>query len=110
MSLVRPLRDCKRGLSSYRAAIMCIAALSVVLARSAPPSLPHIYLGSAVDCQADHDHRQCFDHKDSEWGSFPSATLTISPSAVSPHWNSTGPATVEMMTEGWHYNRPPPTI
>ena len=108
MALVRRIRKSIRGLVSRRGAIMCAAVLSILLARSAPPGLPHISLRLAVNSHADHDHRQCFDHEDSQCGTSPSATLTIPPPVVSPHPARTFEPFVEIVTDGWHYNRPPP--
>jgi len=108
MALVRRIRKSLRALVSRRGAIMCAAGLSILLARSAPPSFPHISLRLAVNSHADHDHRQCFDHEDSQWGTSPSATLTIPPTVVSPHPTRTFEPFVEIVTDGWHYNRPPP--
>jgi hypothetical protein len=108
MSLVRPIRKSSRGLVSYRVLIMCVAALSLLLARSAPPSLPHISLSLAVNSQADHDHRQCFDHEDSQWATSPRTSLTTPPPVVSPHPTASVEPSVAIVTDGWHYNRPPP--
>jgi hypothetical protein len=44
MLLLRPIRKSTRGLVSYRAAIVCVAALIILLARSSPPSFPHTSL------------------------------------------------------------------
>src|ERR1019366_5351831 len=107
MSLVRPLRKSICGLVSYRAAIMCVAALSVLLARSAPPNLPHICLDSAVPSLADHDHRQCFDHEGFQTGTSPSATLLTPLPVASPHLITTAAPVVEIVRDGWHFNRPP---
>lgn len=87
---------------------MCVAALSVLLARSAPPSLPHIYFGSAVNSRADHDHRQCFDHEGFQWGTSLTATLIAPPPVASHHLFPAVAAFVEVVMDGWHYNRPPP--
>lgn len=108
MALIRLLRKSNCGLVSYRAAIMCVAALSVLLARSAPPSLPHFYLGSAVHSLAEHDHRLCFDHEGFQWGTSPSTTLTTPPPVASPHLITTAAPFVEIVRDGWHFNRPPP--
>jgi len=108
MSLVRPIRKSSRGLVSYRVLIMCVAALSLLLARSAPPSLPHISLSLAVNSQADHDHRQCFDHQDFQWGTSPSIAQTAPPPVASPQLTAAAAPFVEIVMDGWHYNRPPP--
>ena len=107
MTLVRRVRESIRGLVLRRGAITCVAVLSILLARSAPPSFPHSSLRLAVHSDADHDHRQCFDHEDSQVGNSPSATLTIPP-VVSPQATRTFEPFVEIVTDGWHYNRPPP--
>jgi hypothetical protein len=106
MSLVRPIRKSSRGLVSYRALIMCVAALSLLLARSAPPSLPHISTGLAVNSQADHDHRLCFDHEDTQWA--PSPCVPLTPPVVSHHLTPIAETFVENATDGLHHNRPPP--
>jgi hypothetical protein len=108
MSLVRPIRKSSRGLVSYRVLIMCIAALSLLSVRIAPPSLPHISTGLAVNSLADHDHRLCFDHEDSQCATTPSITLNTPPPVVSPYPTHSVEPSFEIVKEGWHYNRPPP--
>ena len=108
MSLVRPIRNSSRGLVSYRVLIMCIATLSLLSVRIAPPSLPHISTGLGVNSQADHGHRLCFDHEDSQWATCPSILLTTPPPVVSPHPTQSVEPSFEIVKEGWHYNRPPP--
>jgi hypothetical protein len=108
MSLVRPIPESSRGLVSYHVLIMCIAALSLLSVRIAPPSLPSISTGLAVNSQADHGHRPCFDHEDSQWATCPS-TLPITPPPVfSPHPAPSRERSFEIVKDGWHYNRPPP--
>ena len=108
MSLVRPLRKSICGLVCIRAAIMCVAALRVLLARGIPPSLPHFYPGSIVHSLAEHGHRQCFDNEAFQWGNSPSATLTTPPPVASPHLIVTAAPVVGIVRDGWHFNRPPP--
>src|ERR1017187_1854226 len=108
MSLVRPSRKRRRGLVSYPVLIMCVAALSLLSVRIAPPSLPHVSTGLAVNSQADHDHRLCFDHEDSQWATTPSIALNAPPQVVSPHPTHRVEPSFEIVKEGWHYNRPPP--
>jgi hypothetical protein len=108
MALVRRLRKGIWGLALYRAGLVCIAALSVLLARSAPPSLPHLYFDGTVNSLADHDHRQCFDHQDFQWGTSPSIAQTAPPPVASPHLTAAAAPFVEIVMDGWHYNRPPP--
>jgi hypothetical protein len=108
MWLVRPIRKSSRGVVSYRVLIMCVAALSLLSVRIAPPSLPHISTGLAVNSPADHDHRLCFDHEDSQWATSLSILLTTPPPVVSHRLTRTAEAFVENVTDGLHYNRPPP--
>jgi hypothetical protein len=108
MSLVRPIRKSSRGLVSCRVLIMCVAALSLLSVRIAPPSLPHISTGLAVNAQAAHDHRLCFDHEDSQWATTPRIALNTPPRVVSPHPTHGVEPSFEIVKEGWHYNRPPP--
>jgi hypothetical protein len=108
MSLVRPIRKSSRGLVSYRVLIMCIAALSLLSVRIAPPSIPHISTGLAVNSAGDHDHRLCFDHEDSQGATTPSIALNTPPPVVSPHSTASVEPSVAIATDGWHYNRPPP--
>jgi hypothetical protein len=108
MTLDRIFRKSSRGLVSYRAAIMCVAALSVLLARSAPPSLPHLYFGGTVNSLADHDPRQCFDHQDFQWGTYPDTAQTTPPPVAAPNLTTADAPFVEIVMDGWHFNRPPP--
>ena len=108
MWLVRPIRKSSRGVVSYRVLIMCVAALSLLSVRIAPPSLPHISTGLAVNSPADHDHRLSFDHEDSQWATTPSTALNTPPSVVSHRLTRTAEAFVENVTDCLHYNRPPP--
>jgi len=108
MSLVRPNRQSSRGLVSYRVLIMCVAALSLLSVRIAPPVLPHVSTGVAVNSQADHGHRLCFDHEGLQWVTCPSTLLTAPPPVVSPHPTPNVDPSFEIVKEGWHYNRPPP--
>ena len=108
MSLIRLIRKSCRGLVSYRVLIMCVAALSLLLVRIVPPSLSQISTGLTVNSQADHGHRQCFDHEDSQWATTPSIALNTPPPVVSPHPTPSVEPSVAIVRDGWHYNRPPP--
>jgi hypothetical protein len=108
MSLVRPIRGSSRALVSYRVLITCVAALSLLSVRIASPSLLQISTGLTVNSPADHDHRLCFDHEDSQWATCPSTLLTAPPRVVSPHPTPRVEPSVETVKDGWHYNRPPP--
>ena len=107
MSLVRPTRKRSHGLVLHRVVIVCVAALSILLARSASSSFQHIPLSLTVSSHADHDHRQCFDHEDSQWATAAS-TLLSTPPLASVQLTRTAEPFVEIVTDGLHYNRPPP--
>ncbi|MGA9157073.1 MAG: hypothetical protein WB249_09800 [Candidatus Sulfotelmatobacter sp.] len=106
MSLVRLIRKSSRGFFSYRAAIMCVAALGIFWGRIAPPSFSHASVTATT--RADHDHRHCFDHEDSQWAATPGAALHAPPPVVSPQPIHASESLVELVTDGWHFNRPPP--
>lgn len=116
MSLGRPVRKSTCGLVSYRAAIMCVAILIVLVARIAPPGFPdtpppsfrNTSLSLAFGSHADLAHRQCFDREDSPWVTSPSIYADWSTPVFSPHPTHTPELFVEIVTDGWHYNRPPP--
>jgi hypothetical protein len=107
MSFSRSVRR-SSGLGSYGVVIMCVAALSVVLARSAPPRISPIYSASTVTSLAEHEHRLCFDHESFECGTSTNTALATPPPSASPHLSSTAPVAFEVFADGWHYNRPPP--
>src|ERR1700685_2257374 len=98
------------GLISYRTAIVLVAALRVLCARSAPQSLPHSSFTLTIHSVADHNHRPCFDHDTPQWTTPSNASLTTPPlRAQFPQSRPSDPL-VEFVTDGWHYNRPPPII
>lgn len=102
------LRKSNRGSHYYRAAVMCVAALSLLLARSAPPSLPHTFADSAVISGADDTHRFLFDQENFQWGTFASFAQSTPPPVAAPHRVMSAEPSLEVSTKGWHYNRPPP--
>ena len=108
MWLVELLRKSKCELFYYRAAIMCVATLSVLLVRSAPPSLPEISLGITVHSFPDHQYRLSFDQQDFQWWARADATQPSPPPVVAPHLSATAPPFLEIERNGWHFNRPPP--
>jgi hypothetical protein len=107
MSAVRLLWKSSGGRISLRPLLVC-AAIGFLLARGVPPSLRQLIPGLVASSLAGNDHKQCFDHDDFQWLSSPSAA----PTALQP-FASSAPAVVpephlEVATDGWHYNRPPP--
>ena len=73
-----------------------------------PPSFRQTSLSLAFDSHADLTHRQCFDREDSQWVTSPSVYADWSAPGFSPHPTHTPELFVEIVTDGWHYNRPPP--
>jgi hypothetical protein len=114
MLLVRPIRKSTGSLVSCRAAFICVAALSILLARSAPANFPHIFPPSfshtsfSLAFNSDSDHRQCFDREDSQGVASPSTAPTAPPPVFSPRPMPTSEPLLEIVTDGLHYNRPPP--
>lgn len=90
------------------AAIMCVVALCGLLARYVPPSFAGTAAGCTVGARSNPAHGQCFDHEDSAWGAPPSAALTAPFPVASPHLARSSELLGESVTDGWHYNRPPP--
>src|ERR1700730_7316411 len=103
MSLGLPLRKSNSRSGSYRTVIMCVAAVSVLLARSAPVTFPRIYAGSTFTSLADRDHRLCFDNEGIQREVFV-RTAPIPPPAASPHVSLGIEPSIEIGTDGWHYN------
>jgi len=117
MWLVRRFRKSTGGLDLARAAFVCVAALSVLLARSTPQSFPrfsspsssHTSITRALNSQNDPSHRQSFDREDSQWATFETRKLSDPSPVFSPHATSSLELFVGLVTDGFHYNRPPPT-
>jgi hypothetical protein len=106
MSFVRVMRKSSSGFLSYRAAIICVAALGIFWGRVAPPAFSQASVN--VSTHADHDRQHCFSHEDSQWVVTPSATPNARPPFVSSRLVRPSQSLVELVTDGWHYNRPPP--
>ena len=116
MLLVRRLRKSTGGLVSYRVAFICVTALGILLARSArlsfphisPPGFRHTSLSLAFHSHSGSDRRQCFDREDSPGITSLPATLLVPPPVFSPRPTPTSEPLSEIVTDGLHYNRPPP--
>ncbi|MFZ0279775.1 MAG: hypothetical protein WAL60_22980 [Candidatus Sulfotelmatobacter sp.] len=106
MSLVRLFRKGSRGLITYRAAVMCVATLGIFCGRVTPPSF--VPASVSVSTHTDHDRRHYFDHEDSQWAAAPSAALNAPPPVASSEPVRASEFLLELVTDGWHYNRPPP--
>lgn len=108
MWLSRMFRKSSRGLFSYREAIVCVAVLSMLFARGAPPRLPRALANPAVTTGDNHSHRACFDQEEFQWGMFASFALSAPLPAEMPHLMLSAQPSLEVESDGWHYNRPPP--
>lgn len=108
MSLVRSLRKSNRGSVQFRAAIMCVAALSVLLARCASPDFPLTCIHSSISSHADPHHKQSFDHEDSQWATVPVTVLGDPPPSISTHAIPAVEPFIGLVTDGLQHSRPPP--
>jgi hypothetical protein len=108
MALIRLLWKRNFGKLSHRAVIVCTALLGFLLVRAAPLSLQRLTHGSVSHSLSTHDHKQFFDHDDFQWLSPPRGTLTAPTQVASSHLPVAAPPHVDIVTDGWHYNRPPP--
>jgi len=88
--------------------ILSFALLGLLFARSVPPSVPHSPFHSNVISQADHGHKQYFEHEYSQWADRPDTPLAMPPLVVSSQAAAATDLFVETVTHGLHYNRPPP--
>jgi hypothetical protein len=106
MSFLRLFRKGSGGLISYRTAVMCVATFGIFCGSVTPPNFSHASVN--VSTRADHDRRHCFDHEDSRWAAAPSRALNAPPPVVSSEPVCTSEFLLDLVTDGWHYNRPPP--
>ncbi len=106
MSIVQLLRNNVSGLN--RLTTVCVAALSILLARGLPPTELHLNAGSALHSFSNHDHRQCLDHDASEWEAFCGTKVRVPPPVAAHDPVPTVAPCVDLLTDGWHFNRPPP--
>ncbi len=106
MSLVPRIQKTNHGLTLRRTVIICAFALAALLARYSPPYLSSTSARTAVRSHGNPD-RQFFDHEDAQWVA-PVVVVRAAPmrSAV-PELRSQEPL-VEIVTNGLHYDRPPP--
>jgi hypothetical protein len=105
----RPSFKSNSCLTYHHAAILWAVTLAL-LVRYAPSSLALSTIPASVTVrlQLVPRHGQCFDHEDSQWVSPPAATVVIPSSTTSPQLAPIADPFVKDMTDGSHYNRPPP--
>jgi len=93
----------------WRSSIMCVAVLGILLTRSATPHFPAASpLHLTVSSHLNHDHRQCFDHEDLQWGVCAAVSALIP--TVSPLNSYTAEPFIKNSTHCLYSNRPPPTF
>jgi hypothetical protein len=102
MSLVRASRKSIRAISCG-SVVICLIALSGLIARSAP----HDFARAAI--HADSDHRSLFDNDDRQWLASPAVVVWSSLQPAAPAPVLVAAPIAEFLTDGLHYNRPPPT-
>jgi hypothetical protein len=107
MSLVRLLWKSRWGLAWCCLAIISAVYLSLCVWHGVPHRV-HASGGLAVRSLPSHYYRQCFERDDFQWSKFSCVTLVVPPPAESVHVLLSAASYIETMTDGWHYNRPPP--
>jgi|GEM_PF-2424635 hypothetical protein len=108
MSFARATRERTSRLQAVRALVLCAAVLALVFARSFalhPSDLPR---RASVSAQANHGQRPLFDHEDGRWMARPSVQPVTPPPVVARCRVAPSQTIVEPVTDGLHYNRPPP--
>jgi hypothetical protein len=97
------------GLVAYPAPILCIVAVIILLGRGIPVGLLHGTHRQGAHSLANQSHRPCFDHNDSQWLSCPPVTLCAPAAVAEPNQLVADLPKVEIIANGWHCDRPPPT-
>lgn len=108
MSPIRLFWKSNGRLVSRRAAMVCVASLGFLLARGTPSSFRQVAAGVSARSVAGQMHKQCFDHDDFQWLSPPRASLIAPLPAEASAFVVAAAPHADIVTDGWHYNRPPP--
>jgi hypothetical protein len=95
-----------RTLISLCAAVICVVAL--LCPRGTVPTFRHSPASLTFHSTAHHDQRRCFDNEDSQWDAALGTPIIAPPPGVSSEAIYNVDPLVEFVTDGWHYNRPPP--
>jgi hypothetical protein len=90
------------------AEVIWVAIVGVLLARISPPQVPYSSLQSVISSICDPEHRQCFDHEDSNWASLPNTPRLKPPPLWSPRLPSRSARVMNCLADGSHYDRSPP--
>jgi hypothetical protein len=95
----------------WSAALVCIVALTLLLARTASPSFSQTSspLQSTAKCETTHAKRQCLDHDDGFQASLPTQAFKTSPPPISfSQLALANEPPPPLQSKGFRYNRPPP--
>jgi hypothetical protein len=107
MAALRRTLKSVRWMISFGAALLCMAAL--LWPRGAAPALRFSFSNTLdFHSTAHHDQGRCFDSEDSQWVAALGTPLVVPPQVTSSEAIYNLDVFVEFVTDGWHYNRPPP--
>jgi hypothetical protein len=95
-----------RTLISLGAGVICVVAL--LWPRGTVPTFRHSPATLAFHSTAHHDQRRCFDNEDAQWDAALGSPIIATPPVASFEVSYKVDPLVEFVTDGWHYNRPPP--
>jgi hypothetical protein len=106
---VSQLRNKSSGGVLAQAALAYVAILALLFARITPPEFPRTpTFRSTVNCAAQHDQRQCFDHDCPQWIGPSRSPLPAPRPQVGIRLAHTSEPFVQIALRGFHYNRLPP--
>jgi hypothetical protein len=108
MSLVRRSQGSSCSVISFRAAVVCLAALGMLWMRTRQPVFRFTSGISSVSSQPAHDHKPLFDHEDAQCLTLLGTPFPVAPPLVTLHLSYSAKSVGEFTADGWHYNRPPP--
>jgi hypothetical protein len=104
MAALRRILKSVQTLIWIGAAVMCVVAL--LWPRGAVPTLR--CSSSNFNSTAHHNQARCFDSEDSQWVAAIGTPLIVPRQVASSEAIYNLDAFLEFVTDGWHYNRPPP--
>ena len=110
MSMISLSQNSLRRLARHRAPVVCIAALFALIGRGTPLNLlpgPH---GQAAHSFAHQEHGQYFDHHKTQCLSSPPVPQSAPPLATLFYRGLAALPHVEVIIDGGHRDRSPPTV
>src|ERR1700758_5666911 len=90
-----------------QAALACVVTLLLLLIRVTKGFPRASHLRSTINCAAQHDHRQCFDHDSPRWVSPSTSPVPAPRPEVGIRLSHTPGPFLQITLRGFHYNRPP---